>query len=187
MADPIKNVTLGGLTYNANDAKTAKENGDGTYTIFFKTGETLTYPKQSGLRMKPEDEQWNGEMLQSPDDPDAKYNSGVFDAVHPRVSQRVDGGLITDDVYFDISEVMGAKFTSHKDNVSKVTLQDCVDTMVNLAANNSRVWGDTVKIKGGSGNEVVLDKKDSATIVQPKRNINIEGKGIAAQNAYDVE
>ena len=50
MTDPVTKVTLGGLTYNANQVKSAKDNGNGTYTISFKTGEKLTYPTQDPSR-----------------------------------------------------------------------------------------------------------------------------------------
>jgi hypothetical protein len=180
MAEPIKNVILGGLTYNANQVKDAKDNGNGTFTISFKTGETLTYPEQSPLREKPKEKQYvNGEMLPVPNSND-KYNSGIFYEVNPSVSLRVDDGWIYDDTCFTISDVMGATFKSNKDTVSHVTLDNCNNTIVNLAANNSRWYGDAATIKGGEGNEVILDKNDTAVI----NGKSIDGEGTAAQKDY---
>jgi hypothetical protein len=151
MVKPIKIVNFGGLTYDVNQVKYARDNGDGTFTISFKTGETLTYPEQS----------------QSP-------------GVYPRVSQWVDNGWIYDDTSFIISDVMGATFKSSKDTVSHVTLDNCKQTEVDLAANNSRWYGDEATIKGGEENEVILDKNDSAVI----NGKSINGKGTAAQKDY---
>lgn len=183
MAEPVKNVTLGGLTYNVNQVKKAKDNGDGTFTISFKTGETLTYPEQSVLRLRPEAEQTDGRMLPDPMHPGATYNSGVFDRVEPRVNQNISEGWIYDDVTFDISDVMGATFTSHKDNVSYVNLNNSVDCTIDLAANNSKQYGDFANIQGGKNNEVILDKKDNMiyTTSNGGTSANVSGPGIQAQ------
>ena len=53
MTEPIKNVTLGGLTYNENIAK-GRETEKGKFEITFKSGEKLTYPKQSERTIKVE-------------------------------------------------------------------------------------------------------------------------------------
>ena len=156
-------------------------NGDGTFTISFKTGETLTYPEQSSLRMKPKEEQTNGVLLPDPSNPSAKYNSGCFDEVHPSVSLNVYSGLIYDDTHFNISDVMGAKFTAHKDNVAHGKLENCKDTTVDLAANDSSWYGDSATIEGGEGNEVILDEEDSASI----NGKTVKGQGTAAQKDYE--
>lgn len=179
MADPVKLVTLGGLTYNANLA-TGRDNGNGTFTISFKSGEKITYPEQPKLRQLPEDEQTNGEMKPDPSRPGAMYNSGVFREANPRVEQKIDSNLVYDDTYFNITDVMGATFSSSKDTVSHVNLTDCVDTTVDLAKNQSRWYGDNAKVKGGHGNEVKLDDEDTANI----DGHLISGEGTAAQDSY---
>lgn len=93
------------------------------------------------------------------------------------VYQCIDGGLIYDDVYFNITNVMGATFTSSRDTVSHVRLENSSNTTVDLSANNSKWFGDSATIAGGANNNVILDKKDTATI----NGVDIEGKGIAAQ------
>jgi hypothetical protein len=180
--EPVKLVTLGGLTYNANLA-TGKDNGNGTFTISFKSGEKLTYPEQPKLRQLPEDEQTNGEMKPDPSRPGAMYNSGIFREVNPRVEQRIDSGLIYDDTHFNITDVMGATFSSSKKTVAQVVLTDCVDTKVDLAKNQSRWYGDHASVEGGHGNEVILDSEDSAII----NAHNVSGEGTAAQDSYKEE
>lgn len=183
MGDPVKLVTLGGLTYNANLA-TGKDNGNGTFTISFKSGEELTYPEQPVLMQKPKDEQKNGKMKPVPNGRmGEQYNAGVFREVNPRVEQRIDSGLIYDDTYFNITDVMGATFTSSRDTVSHVTLDDCVDTTVDLAKNQSRWYADHANVNGGHGNEVILDDEDTAHI----DGHNISGRGTAAQDSYKEE
>ena len=178
--DPIKLVTLGGLTYNANQVKKANDNGDGTFTISFKSGEVLTYPQQPTLVPLPKDEQYNGHLVENPKNPCESYNDGMFRPADPNVKQKIDGGLIWDDTYFDITDVMGAKFTSHKDTVSHVNLNDCTDCEIDLSANESVYYPDKAIVNGGSGNEVTLDERDIATI----DGHIIKGQGTASQDSY---
>ena len=183
MADPVKLVTLGGLTYNANLA-TGRDNGDGTFPISFNSGEKLTYPQQPVLIQKPEDEQTNGEMRPVPNGRmGEQYNSGVFREANPSVEQRINSNWIYDDTYFNITDVMGATFSSSKDTVSHVTLDDCVDTTVDLAKNKSRWYADHADVNGGHGNEVILDGQDTANI----DGHLISGKGTATQDSYKEE
>ena len=196
MAEPIKNVTLGGLTYNANEAK-GRKIGQGKFEITFNSGEKLTYPDQSGRIIKTDCDYAefyltaDGKRVDCDNvcyNGDTAYtyvNGNRVDVsparlAKPKVSQTVTDGWIYDDTHFDISEVMGATFTSHKDTVSDVKLKDCKNTTVNLAANNSKWYGDEAKIEGGEGNEVILDDKDHAY----KKGSRVEGKGTAAQKDY---
>lgn len=197
MTEPIKNVTLGGITYNANLAK-GREVENGKFEIVFNSGEKLAYPKQSEriIKADPDEVEFyitsDGKRVESASK--MKYGNryeayidGHYVEVtparlaKPSVSQTIEGGLIYDDTCFNISDVMGATFTSHKDTVSDVNLKDCKDTTVNLAANDSRWYGDTAFIEGGEGNEVILDKEDSAMI----NGQSVEGKGTAAQKDYE--
>lgn len=196
MTEPIKNVTLGGLTYNANDVISATQKND-TYTkececiLKFKGGETLRYNPQPKSYVY-----YDADGMQIPEHKlktlpkevlDAEPGSGLWGGIRkvevkPTVKMRnCDTFLIPDDNYFDISNVMGATFTPSKGNISHVTLNDCKDTVVNLADNESRFFGDTATIKGGRNNEVILDKMDSATI----NGKTVKGKGTAAQKDYE--
>jgi len=180
MGDPVKLVTLGGLTYNANLA-TGEDNGNGTFTIFFKSGEKLTYPEQPKLMELPKDQQLKyGDMRPMPDGSSGQYDSGIFREANPRVEQKIDSNLIYDDTYFNITDVMGATFSSSENTVSHVTLDDCVDTTVDLAKNRSSWYADHAKVNGGHGNEVKLDDKDTARI----DGHGISGRGTAAQDSY---
>ncbi len=70
-------------------------------------------------------------------------------------------GLIYDDNRFDISNVMGATFTSTKKNVSKVCLDNSTDCTINLGANDSKFYGDEVYyMDGKKNNKSILDKND---------------------------
>jgi hypothetical protein len=166
MTEPVNNRTLGGLTYNANQAK-GKKVGEGKYELIFKTGERLYYPEQ---------------------------NTGGKPA---NVTQAIGKGFIYDDINYDISNVMGATFKSSKNNVSHVTLLNCKDTTVDLAANESRHYGDTARIYAkddGGNNKVILDEKDHATIAKTnldsknrayvEKEIPISGQGTANVNDY---
>lgn len=188
MAEPIKNVTLGGLTYNANLAK-GREVEKGKFEIVFNSGEKLTYPQQPERfqyfdeygRKIPEDRVASlpEEVRTAP--PGENLWGGISKKVmQPKITQSIDACLVYDNTYFDISDVMGATFTSHKDTVSDVNLNNCKDTTVNLAANDSRWYGDSATINGGEGNEVILDKKDSAEI----NGKLVEGRGTASQKDY---
>ena len=103
--------------------------------------------------------------------------------MNPRVEQKIYSNWIYDDTFFKIIDVMGATFSSSKDTVSHVTLDDCVDTKVDLAKNQSRRYADHADVNGGYGNEVILDSKDTANI----DGHNISGKGTAAQDSYKEE
>lgn len=192
MTDPVNNKTLGGLTYNANLVKSAKKVGNNSYEIIFKTGEKITYPEQTPFkpdvldankygwcRLKDENnpKAVTGESL----NPDNSWiRKGETFPRNATITQNISSGLIYDDTRFDIKNVMGAKFTSSKETVTSVLLDNCSSTTVDLGANNSKWYGDAAQIRGGANNEVILDSNDRATI-----NLkNIEGEGTAAQKDY---
>ena len=188
MTDPVNNKTLGGLTYNANLVKSAKKLGNNSYEIIFKTGEKITYPEQTPF--KP-DLEAGSHYIKDMENPKAvtgeSLNTSQYyfrgDETLPRnasITQDISSGLIYDDTRFDIKNVMGAKFTSSKETVTSVLLDNCSSTTVDLGANNSKWYGDAARIRGGANNEVILDSNDSATI----NFKNIEGEGTAAQKDY---
>ncbi len=188
MTDPVNNKTLGGLTYNANLVKSAKKIGNNSYEIIFKTGEKITYPEQTPF--KP-DLVEGSHYVKDKDNPKAVtgeslktlqtyFREGEIVSRDASITQNIASGLIYDDTRFDIKNVMGAKFTSSKETVTRVLLDNCSSTTVDLGANNSKWYGDAAQIRGGANNEVILDSNDSATI-----NLkNIEGEGTAAQKDY---
>ena len=76
--------------------------------------------------------------------------------------------------------MLGATFTSSKDTVSHVNLSNSSNTTINLAANDSKWYGDTATVEGGANNKVILDKEDTAQI----NGYDVEGQGTAAQKDY---
>lgn len=171
MTEPVDMKKLGGLSYNANLVSSAKKLKNGKFEIVFKSGEKITYPYQkdfvpidgsSGIAKTGEDIN-NG---------DGHRNA----AIH----QRTDGSLIYDDTYFNITNVMGATFTSSKGTVSHVNLSNSSNTTIDLAANDSKWYGDTATVEGGANNKVILDKEDTAQI----NGYDVEGQGTAAQKDY---
>ncbi len=103
--------------------------------------------------------------------------------IKPEVKLRVDDGLLYDDNYFTLTDIMGATFKSSKEAVSKVTLEACQDTNVDLSANESKLFGDDARIKHGKNNQVILDEKDTAGFYA--RLYNIKGRGVADQKDYE--
>ena len=172
MGEPISTKKLGGVTYNANQfiGETLQ---DGRFKLTAKkTGETLVFGKQ------PEGVPQKEGRLGSND----YVRDGVrMRPLNPKIELEVAGGLIYDDNYFSLTDIMGATFSSSKDAVSKVTLHECEDTKIDLAANDSKWYGDDATIKGGKNNTVKLDKQDSAQI----NGKMVEGKGTADQKDYE--
>lgn len=181
MGEPVNTKIIGGVRYNANQF-TAKELGNGKFELKAKNGgETLIFPQQPVLKPLPEEQQTNGEMVPVPGDTHgAKYNSGIFRETNPRIELKTNKNLMYDDNYFTISDMMGATFTSSKNTVAHVKLEDSEDTKINLAANDSKWYGDHANIQGGQRNKVILDKEDSARI----NGRSVEGKGTADQKDY---
>ena len=155
MTEPIKLDTLGGVTYNRNDVRETKTEGN-MHTLIFNNGESLTYPTQPPRKVK-----YNlfclnnGEKTANYRDakPSVSANEQEewYDLPYPRVE-------------FDIKDIMGATFKSSKKTIAKVGLEDCQDCIVDLAANNSLLLSDTVGIRKGSNNKVILDRQDYAYI-----------------------
>lgn len=176
MAEPVNMKNLGGLRYNANLVSSAKKLKNGEYEITFKSGEKITYPYQKDF--VPDygytDTAVTGEKMGQ----QAWENDRVpRDA---RIDQSIKSNLVYDDTYFDITNVMGATFTSSKDTVSHVNLKNSSNTTINLAANNSKWYSDTANVEDGANNKVILDKEDTATI----NGIGVKGQGTAAQKDY---
>ncbi len=185
MTEPVNNKTLGGLTYNANLVKSAKKIGNDSYEIIFKTGEKITYPEQTPFkpdlssikRYNGEPKAVTGENLNTTKTIFSKNETVPRNA---SIRQNISGGLIYDDTNFEITNVMGAKFTSSRNTVTNVKLENCSSTTVDLGANNSKWFGDSANILYGANNEVILDSNDSAII---NKKI-IDGEGTAAQKDY---
>lgn len=143
MTKPINMKTLGGVSYDANLVKSATKLKNGKYQLIFNTGEKFVYPEQ-----KPSDYK--------------KADGGKNKK--PYIKQTVDKNLLYDDNYYDIAYVMGATFSSSKKAISHVKLTDSYKTTINLAANDSKVFGDDASIVGGAENQLKLDPKDKAKI-----------------------
>lgn len=170
MTEPVDMKKLGGLSYNANLVSSAKKLKNGKFEIVFKSGEKVTYPYQKDfVPSEMQNVALTGEKMD--------YYSNSRDAA---IHQRTDGSLIYDDTYFNITNVMGATFTSSKDTVSHVNLDNSSNTTIDLSANGSKWFGDEATVTGGANNKVILDKEDTAKINGRK----IEGQGTAAQKDY---
>ena len=170
MTEPVDMKKLGGLSYNANLVSSAKKLKNGKFEIVFKSGEKITYPYQKDfVPSEMRNVALTGEKMY--------YYSNSRDAA---IHQRTDGSLIYDDTYFNITNVMGATFTSSKDTVSHVNLSNSSNTTIDLAANDSKWYGDTATVEGGANNKVILDKEDTAQI----NGYDVEGQGTAAQKDY---
>lgn len=170
MTEPVDMKKLGGLSYNANLVSSAKKLKNGKFEIVFKSGEKITYPYQKDfVPSEMQNVALTGEKMD--------YYSNSRDAA---IHQRTDGSLIYDDTYFNITNVMGATFTSSKDTVSHVNLDNSSNTTIDLSANGSKWFGDEATVTGGANNKVILDKEDTAKINGRK----IEGQGTAAQKDY---
>lgn len=186
MTEPVNNKTLGGLTYNANLVKSAKKLKNGQYEIIFKSGEKFTYPEQKNFHVSNitfdnvGNEQYKatgGETIPN----DSWHDCGDVVPRNAKVEQKIDDGLIYDDTYFDITNVMGAHFSSSKETVSHVKLNNSSNTTINLAANDSKWYADDAKIDGGANNKVILDGQDTAKI----NGRRVKGEGTAAQKDYE--
>lgn len=170
MTEPVDMKKLGGLSYNANLVSSAKKLKNGKFEIVFKSGEKITYPYQKDFVRA---DGSHGKAKTGEDiDGDGHRNAAI--------RQSINGGLIYDDTYFDITNVMGATFTSSKDTVSHVNLSNSSNTTIDLAANDSKWYGDTATVEGGANNKVILDKEDTAKI----NEYDVEGQGTAAQKDY---
>jgi len=195
MAEPISTKTLGGVTYNANQF-TGRELGNGQFELKAKNGgEKLIFPRQSDLRTvgyetkyyTPDGkeytyqrygmdglESFDGQKLTKKDIP-------IYGERNAKIELNTHDHVMYDDNHFTISEMMGATFSSSKDTVAHVKLENCESTTVDLAANRSRWYGDNAKIEGGQGNKVILDDEDSAKI----NGKSVKGEGIADQKDYE--
>lgn len=170
MTEPVDMKKLGGLSYNANLVSSAKKLKNGKFEIVFKSGEKITYPYQKDFVRA---DGSHGKAKTGEDiDGDEHRNAAI--------RQSINGGFIYDDTYFDITNVMGATFTSSKDTVSHVNLSNSSNTTIDLAANDSKWYGDTATVEGGANNKVILDKEDTAKI----NEYDVEGQGTAAQKDY---
>lgn len=189
MTEPVKMIEFGGLYVDENLVHSKVENQDGTFTINFKTGETITYPAQKTYlnesRIKYRSETFmdmkGGDKIYCDNAPETFKSTSPNNYLKPVISCSVFDGYFTDTSEFKIANVMGATFTSSKKNIDEVQLEHCYDCNIDLAANHSRIYGDSVDIEGGKGNEAILDKKDYAFIA----GYNISGAGTAAQDSYD--
>lgn len=172
MGDPISTKKLGGVTYNANQFK-GETLQDGRFKLTAKkTGETLIFSQQpKGVPQKKD--VWGGD--------DYQENGVRMRPLNPKIELNVDKGLLYDDNNFSLTDIMGATFTSSKDAVSNVDLKECQNVTVDLAANDSKLFGDYAYIDGGNDNRVKLDVKDSAYMNYK----TIEGEGIADQKDYE--
>ena len=159
MTEPVNMKTLGGLSYNENLVSSAKKLKNGKFEIIFKSGEKITYPYQKDF---------------------VPFDDDYYKATNPTIKQKTVSGLVYDDTYFDIKNVMGATFTSSENTVSHVDLKDSSNTTIDLAANDSKWYGDDVNVKGGANNKVILDNNDTANI----EGCPVEGQGTAAQKDY---
>lgn len=173
MTEPVDMKKLGGLSYNANLVSSAKKLKNGKFEIVFKSGEKITYPYQKDFVQA--DGSYGKAKTGEDIDGDEHRNAAIY--------QRTDGSLIYDDTYFNITNVMGATFTSSKDTVSHVNLSNSSNTTIDLAANDSKWYGDTATVEGGANNKVILDKEDTAQI----NGYDVEGQGAAAQKDYKKE
>jgi len=75
---------------------------------------------------------------------------------------------------------MGVRFTSSKNTVSHVTLENSSDCTIDLAANDSKIYGDSADLRRGANNKVILDGNDNAWM----GGTNVKGEGTAAQKDY---
>ena len=199
MSGPIKTATIGGVKYNAN-LFDAKDLGNGKYQLTSKkTKEIMIFPQQSTTRDYEDDrnyyyngrkldpnETFNGKKVSQMSDEEL-YNYGVETTCRtPKISLDIDEGMIWDDAYYTISQVDGLEFKSSKESVSHVQLEDCNDGQIDLSANNSRHYGDSATISGGSGNEVIMDDQDTAQIEREGKvhPAYTRGAGTAAQDDY---
>lgn len=171
MTEPVNMKTLGGLSYNENLVSSAKKLKNGKFEIIFKSGEKITYPYQKDfVRI-------DGSQGKAKTGEDINNGEGHRNAA---IHQTIDSGLVYDDTYFDIKNVMGATFTSSEDTVSHVNLINSSNTTIDLSANDSKWYGDDAYVKGGANNKVILDKNDTANI----EGYSIDGQGVAAQKDY---
>lgn len=170
MTEPVDMKKLGGLSYNANLVSSAKKLKNGKFEIVFKSGEKITYPYQKDFVLS----DGSSGIAKTGEDIDGDGHRNAA------IRQSINGGFIYDDTYFDITNVMGATFTSSKDTVSHVNLSNSSNTTIDLAANDSKWYGDTATVEGGANNKVILDKEDTAQI----NGYDVEGQGTAAQKDY---
>jgi len=163
MGDPIKMETHGGLRYNANEAKPSITK-DGKFQLIFKSG-TLTYPQQnySGYQ-DANGRPVPGHVINAFSENLSKH--GIYpDNKKPEVREKSHGGLLVETTELNMANIMGATFTSSTDTQVKVKLTDgSTDNYIDLAANDSKVFGDSAFIDGGSGNTVKLDNQDFANV-----------------------
>lgn len=187
--DPINNKQLGGVTYNANQFD-AQELGNGRFQLTAKKGgEKLIFNQQQQTEVKVRAGQHDYYRYSdgSQSEHASKYIDGKSEAgipmkkAKPRIEMSTDKGLFVDDNNFTISDMMGATFTSSTKTVANVTVKDSSNVKVDLAANDSTLFGDTAIISDGENNVVKMDSKDIAKI----NSVTVEGEGTAAQKDYE--
>ena len=201
MGEPISTQKLGGVTYNANQF-VGRELANGKYELKAKNGgERLIFSKQRpSARQAAEGEKADYYEYEDGTTGEKSYkdidahidDNGNFVGYkslkgipmknnNPRIEMSTKEGWIVDENSFTIADMMGATFSSSKDTIAHVKLENCESTTVDLAANRSRWYGDNAKIEGGQGNRVILDDEDSARI----NNKSVKGEGIADQKDYE--
>ena len=132
--------SLGGILYNPNHVKNTQKLKNGMYQITFNTGETITYPEQAQ---------------------EACISTTV---IHKKntlpLDHRVDNCNFNE---FSIWNVKGATFKSSKDAVARVRVCSGENNTIDLAANNTFLYGDeALFLPESKNNTVIIDRQDSA-------------------------
>ena len=191
-SDPINNKTLGGVTYNANQF-IGRDLGNGKFELKAKHGgETLIFGQQDHTEVKAGNKVPDYYRYSDGSTNETGENRWINDhyetgepmrKANPSIKMKTDDGLFVDDNEFTIADMMGATFTSSTDTVANVYVDNSSDVKIDLAANNSKLFGDYAEIHGGENNEVIMDSKDRAQL----EGHEVEGEGTAAQKDYKKE
>lgn len=154
MAEPIKEVTLGGVVYNENHVKKSSvrtdANGKKTYSVFLKNGVKIEYPEQQ----KP------GARLYG-------YELSFWDS-------------LSNDTSTALYNFDGAKVTGTPDD-DLIHMERCTNCKVDISGDdnddeviidkNTVFWrskGEQVNLS--KGNDIIMDEHDNLTIyTDPKR------------------
>ena len=153
MTRPVSTKMFGGLTYNENDVTRTVKNQNGTFTLIFKDGAKLTYPKQE-----------EGQM--------GRY--GAWNSIIVRNENEYNDDN-TENASYTLSSIMGATFTSSNKLSTRVTLDYCGECNVDLKSN--KLDGDIAHVNDGYNNVVDLGEHDVASF---GKNF-VWGAGKAAQ------
>ncbi|MFI3300158.1 MAG: hypothetical protein R3Y28_01935 [Candidatus Gastranaerophilales bacterium] len=158
MAEPIKNITFGGVKLNANEItdKTVKQKDNSVtqYRVDFKNGTVAIYQEQNNEKACI----WAAEetMMEK-----AKTN---------------------------VSNMNEFSIYGKVDQDDNICLSDCENGYVTVRTKKSGFFeDDIVRIFGGKGNEVNLDKNDKLMIFSEEgkpASHEIKGTGLAAQDDY---